>query len=223
MKPVIAYVDDDISNLSFYKNLLSDNFTVETYARSLDLAEALDRKTFDCFILDIYMPVVDGFQLFDRIRNKPECSRTPVFFVTTNPHDEVKINSFKKGAADFFDRMIKKEELIARLESRIRTHRETTSILKIGTLSLDLHKIDCYLSGERLTLTLIEFKILSKIVQSAPDKLTKSELVRSIWGEDVINANNLNAHLYNLRMKLADWDYEIDNHRTQGFCLKKKN
>lgn len=222
MKPVVAYVDDDFSNLSFYKDLLSDNFEVEVFTRSLDLTKAMEETTFDCFILDIYMPVVDGFQLLEKIRAMPESSKTPVFFVTTNPHDELKINSFKKGAADFFDRMIKKDELIARLESRIKSHKETLSFSKVGTLCLDLQKIDCYLGTEKIVLTMLEFKILSKIIQTHPNKVTKTELVKSIWGSDAVNANNLNTHLYNLRIKLADWDYEIDNHRFQGFGLKSK-
>lgn len=222
MKPVIAYVDDDISNLTFYRDLLSDHFTIETYSRSLDLAGVLEEKNFDCFIFDIYMPVVDGFQLLERVRQKPQTAKTPVFFVTTNPHDEVKVQSFKKGAADFFDRMIRKEELVARLESRIRTHRETLSVLKLGTLTLDLHKLDCSLQSEKIVLTLIEFRILAKLLQLFPERITKALLVQAIWSDDAVNANNLNTHIYNLRMKLADWDHEIENHRFQGFSLIPK-
>jgi DNA-binding response OmpR family regulator len=223
MNPVVAYVDDDFSNLSYYKELLSSNFVVETFVRSLDLTKAMENKSFDCFILDIYMPVVDGFQLLEKIRENPETSKTPVFFITTNPHDELKVNSFQKGVADFFDRMIKKDELIARIESRIKSHRGTLSFLKMGNLSIDIHQIECYLGRDKMVLTLLEFKILSKIIQSYPNKVTKTDLVHSIWGKDMVNANNLNTHLYNLRMKLADWDYEIDNHRFEGFWLRQKN
>lgn len=222
MKPVIAYVDDDPANLDFYRELLHDSFEVETFARSLDLAKILDEKEFDCFILDIYMPVIDGFQLLERIRERPGTAKTPVFFVTANPCDEVKVTSYRKGAADFFDRMVKRDELVARLEARIKSYRETGSSLKLGRLCLDLHKIDCYLNGEKLILTLIEFKILCKLIQICPTRILKGDLVKAIWGGDAINANNLNSHLYNLRMKLADWDYEIDNHRFQGFGIEKK-
>jgi two-component system alkaline phosphatase synthesis response regulator PhoP len=223
MKPVVAYVDDDFSNLSFYKELLSSNFAVETFSRSLDLTKAMEKKTFDCFIVDIYMPVVDGFQLLEKIRTNPETAKTPVFLVTSNPHDELKVNSFKQGAADFFDRMIKKDELIARLESRIKSHRESMSFFKMGSLSIDLLQIECYLGREKMVLTLLEFKIVSKLIQLYPNKVTKADLVHSIWGKDLVNANNLNTHLYNLRMKLADWDYEIDNHRLEGYLLRQKN
>jgi DNA-binding response OmpR family regulator len=223
MKPVIAYVDDEIPNLVFYKEILSDNFEIETYSRSLDLTKAMKEKSFDCFILDIYMPIVDGFQLLEKIRERPETSKTPVFFITTNPHDEVKVASYKKGAVDFLDRMVKKDELIARLESKIKAHRNNLTILTMGNLSIDLHQIDCHLGDDKLILTLLEFKVLSKLMQAYPDKVSKEDLVHSIWGNEKINNNNLNTHLYNLRMKIADWNHEIDNHRFQGFCIKKKS
>lgn len=223
MKPIIAYVDDEVSNLIFYKEILSDDFEVETYSRSLDLTKAMENKSFDCFILDIYMPVIDGFQLLEKIRQKPETAKTPVFFITTNPHDEIKVSSYKKGAADFLDRMVKKDELVARLESKIKAHRHNLNVLKMGNLSIDLHQIDCHLDGKKLVLTLLEFKVLSKLVQAYPHKVSKDDLVRSIWGEDKINANNLNTHLYNLRMKIEDWNHEIENHRFQGFWINPKN
>ena len=223
MKPVIAYVDDEIPNLTFYREILSDDFEVEIYSRSLDLTMALEKKSFDCFILDIYMPVIDGFQLLERIRERPETSKTPVFFITSNPHDEVKVSSYKKGAADFLDRMVKKDELIARLESKIKAYRSNLNFLKMGNLSIDLHQIDCHLDGKKLILTLLEFKVLSKLIQAYPNKVSKEDLVRSVWGEDRVNANNLNTHLYNLRMKIEDWNHEIDNHRFQGFSIRSKN
>lgn len=222
MKPVVAYVDDDFANLNFYKDLLSDYFTVETFARSLDLTEALEKKAFDCFILDIYMPVLDGFQLMEKIRARPESSRTPVFFVTANPHDEIKIRSFNQGAADFFDRMVKRDELVARLQSRIRTHKDSLNLIKVGKLTLDLQKLDCFIGSTKVDLTMIEFKVVTRLIQQSPQKVTKADLVRAIWGDDSLNTNNLNTHVYNLRTKLADWDYEIENHRVQGFSLKEK-
>jgi two-component system alkaline phosphatase synthesis response regulator PhoP len=118
--------------------------------------------------------------------------------------------------------MVKKEELVARLESRIKEFRKNSSLLKIGNLSVDLNQIDCHLDGKKLILTLLEFKVLSKLMQTFPHKVTKDELVRSIWGEDKISANNINTHLYNLRLKIADWNHAIENHRTQGFWIDSK-
>lgn len=219
MKPIIAYVDDDVKNLEFYRELLEDDFSVETYLRSIDLINSLPSKTFDCYIFDIYMPFIDGFQLFERITKSSPTQLAPVFFVTANPDDEVRVVSYQKGAADFFDRLIKKDELIARLKSRIKTHRAMSTVHKLGSLALDHHSIEVTLHSKPIVLTLIEFKILSKLLKSFPQRTSKEELMEHVWGRSSTHSNNLNSHLYNLRIKLTDWEYEISLHKTTGFLL----
>lgn len=221
MKNIIAYVDDDLENLNFYKEMLSEEFEVKTYSRSLDFLEALKEKSFCCFILDIYMPVMDGFMLLEKIRENPELTQTPVFFITSHPHEEVKILSYNSGATDFVDRMVKKDEFVARLKSKMKAHRETNNLMRMENLCLDMQKIDCVLNGEKIILTITEFKLLAKLMKAYPHKISKEELVKNIWGNDQMSANNLNTHLYNLRMKVADWNYTIENLRTHGFFLKK--
>lgn len=222
MKPVIAYLDDDFQNLNFYKEFLSTHFEVETFHSQNDLMNTVKTKFFDCFILDINMPGMSGFEVFEAIRAVPDLVKTPVFLITTSPSDEVKIKSYKNGAADFFDRFIRKEELIARLEARINDFRNTRSQISVGNLLIDFHKVECYLNRERIVLTLIEFKILAYILKIFPKKYTKDELVNAIWGKEIVSSNTLNTHLSNLRTKLADWGYEIDHIRGKGFHLKLK-
>lgn len=221
MKTKIAYVDDDIQNLIFYKEILSSHFEIDTFTHSVDLINAMEEKSFDCFILDIYMPVMDGFQLLEKIRQQPKYSKIPIFLISSNPSDEVKIMTFRNGAIDFFDRMIGKEELIARLDSKVKAYRESMSFLEMDNLSIDLHQVDCILNNKKIILTLIEFKLLSKLMKTYPNKVSKEELVQAVWGNEQMSANNLNTHLYNLRMKVADWKYVIENQRFQGFFLKK--
>jgi len=50
----------------------------------------------------------------------------------------------------------------------------------------------------------------------------KSDLMKFIWPGTIVNENNLNTHLYNIRKKTENWDYEILNHRTEGFWLDQK-
>jgi DNA-binding response OmpR family regulator len=221
MKNTIAYVDDDFENLSFYKEMLSEDFELEVFSRSLDFMEALKEKNYCCFILDIYMPVLDGFRMLEKIRERPELNHTPVFFITSHPHDELKILSYNSGATDFVDRMVKKEEFVARLRSKIKAHRETNNFLRMENLHIDLQRINCVLNDEKIILTITEFKLLAKLMKNFPYKISKEELVKSVWGNDQLSANNLNTHLYNLRMKVADWCYTIENHRQEGFFLKR--
>lgn len=222
MKPVIAYIDDDFHNLNFYKDFLSTNFEVEIFHCAKELIDKAKTKSFDCFILDINMPGMSGFEVFEAIRAIPELAKTPVFLITTSPNDEVKIKSYKNGAADFFDRFIRKDELIARLEARIKDYQHSRPQISLGNVSIDFHKVECYLNKDRIILTLIEFKILAYLLKIYPQKYSKDELVDAIWGKEIVSSNTINTHLSNLRTKLADWCYEIDHIRGKGFHLKLK-
>lgn len=222
MKPVIAYIDDDFQNLNFYKEFLSTHFDIEIFHCPQDLMDVARRKNFDCFILDINMPGMSGFDVFEAIRTIPELVTTPIFLITTSPNDEVKLRSYKNGAADFFDRFIRKEELIARLEARIKDHRNSRAQISLGNVAIDFHKVECYLNSEKIVLTLIEFKILAYILKMYPQKYSKDELVDAIWGNEIVSSNTINTHLSNLRTKLADWSFEIDHIRGKGFHLKLK-
>lgn len=223
MKPSLAYIDDDFLNLKSYKDILDEHFKVETFHDPKQFLTDLSSKRYDCIILDIHMPIMDGHEVFKCIRTNPSFLRTPVFFVSSNVNDEVKIKSFQDGAADFFDRLISKEELIVRLSSRIRTYKEVQPQISLGNVMLDFHKVEAYLNDEKLELTLIEFKILSYLLKTYPQRYSKSELVQAIWGTDILSSNTINTHLSNLRTKLADWTYEIDHIKGKGFFLKSKN
>lgn len=220
MKPKIAYLDDDIHNLNFYREMLAENFSVDTFIRPNDLMTSVESVDYDCLILDIYLPTLNGFQVMERIRTNARYLRTPVFFITTNSDDQVKVNSFKNGAADFFDRMIKKDELVSRIEARIKNTKEGQSQLKLGNLALDLLNLECAIGAIKIDLTLIEFKMLSKLLLEHPRRMTKADFTQKIWGSDALNTNNLNSHLYNLRLKLSSWDHVIENHRTQGYWVE---
>ena len=113
----IAYVDDDLHNLKHYQELLSEEFSVDTYLQGAKLLESMNERNYDCFVVDIYMPQINGFELVQQIRSNPRYKFTPVFFVTSSPEDSLKIQSYQFLAADFFDRLLVREELIARIET----------------------------------------------------------------------------------------------------------
>ncbi len=218
----IAYVDDDLHNLKHYKELLSTDFSVDTYLSGTKLLESINHQSYDCFVVDIYMPQLSGFELVKEIRNNHRYKRTPVFFVTSSPEDNVKIQSYEFLAADFFDRLTKRDELVARIKNRIELFRVSGEELRVGNLSIVPTKVEASLAGQRLNLTLIEYKILHFFALNQSLSLSKQELVEYLWPNEVVNANNLNTHIYNLRQKVESWDHEIIGDRKKGFFLLKK-
>ncbi len=219
----IAYVDDDLHNLKHYKEMLSSDFNVDTYLNGEKLLESMNHQSYDCFVVDIYMPQLNGFELVKVIRNNQKYKRTPVFFVTSSPEDEIKIQSYNFLAADFLDRMTKRDELVARIKNRIELNRFSGEEIRVGNLCIIPSKVEASLAGQRLNLTLIEYKILHFFSLNQSVSLSKQELVEYLWPNEVVNPNNLNTHIYNLRQKVEAWDHEIIGDRKKGFSLLQKS
>ncbi len=99
-----------------------------------------------------------NFQLLEKVRGHEDKKQIPVFIITSNSTDEVRVNSYKTGATDFFDRLIKKDELITRIQVKIDQARESASLITIGCLKLNLKKMSCELEKKYIDLTMLEFQ-----------------------------------------------------------------
>lgn len=216
-KPLVAHVDDDQNNLSAYAEFLADEFNICSFQTPDALFEAIHKQKFDCFLLDIKLSGSSGFDVFDRIREEELYRSTPIFFITGSPEDYNHIEILRKGVADVFDRFVHRDELVARLKSKILAYKEYKSLLVIGSLVLDRAKLECRMNNQRITLTLLEFKILVKMASDHPLAISRDVLTSYVWGGDSVSANSLNTHLYNLRTKLKDWEYEIAFDKNSGF------
>lgn len=218
----LAYVDDDAKNLAHLKSSLAHKFQVQTFINPNDFLESLKNSSFDSYIFDLYMPAKSGFELTQELIKSPFYNNAPVFYVTSNPDDEIRIKSFQNGGVDFFDRTISILELTARLESRISVFEKGKFRYNLGNMAMDLKNMECIVGGVLLNLTLIEFKILSHYLKHHPRVTSKDSLVRDVWGSMSLNNNNINTHIYNLREKISGWDFEIISHKSKGSWLSRK-
>jgi DNA-binding response OmpR family regulator len=222
MKPSVAYVDDDPKNLKSYEAILSSHFEVKTFLTPDLLLENLETTTFDCLLVDIYMPKMDGLGVLKNVRSSKLHETLPVIMITTNPSDENKVSSFVNGATDFVDRMTSKSELIARIESKIAFSQRMEGTIQIGNLTINKKRLEIRIGDHSPELSLNEIRILFKLAGDYPHRVPKADLLQHIWGKKVIHDNNLNAQLYNLRLKLADWDHSITNTKLSGLGFEAK-
>ena len=216
-KPLIAYVDDDKNNLSAYADFLADEFEILSFQTPNALFDSINKQKYDCFLIDIKLSGSDGFNVFEMIRQNEFYRTTPIFFIRGSPEDYNHIEILRLGVADVFDRFVHRDELVIRLKSKIQAYKEYSSILVIGGLVLDRAKLECRLNNNRITLTLLEFKILVKLASDHPVPISRDALTGYVWTGDSVSANSLNTHLYNLRTKLKDWEYEISFDKSAGF------
>ncbi len=209
MKWTLVYFDDQIQNIECYKELLEDDFHVIgcNDARSYD---SLIRDHHPhAYMLDVHMPILDGHELYKRIIDHPHYNGCPIFFISGDESDENKVRSYQSGGIDFLSRDIRSDELIVRLSNKIKFYLQMSTILELGNLRLDVEHMTLTIGEEHQSLTLIEMRIMQIILRSFPTALSRTDLIKKIWGEESVKPGTINTHITNLKSRIDKWNYFI--------------
>lgn len=223
MKSDIAYIDDNPINLECVSTILGQDFLVDSYqSPEKFLSDFGSNNPYSAILIDIHMPSMDGFTLFDKIVEHPHYNNCPIFFISSDDSDLARINSFALGAIDFLNRTMKPEEMIVRVKSKLAFFQKHRSLIEFTNLKVNLTILKAYLNNIELSLTFIEFKLLVLFLRIFPDVISKKEMVEEVWRTDHVLDATIYTHVSNLNSKLTSWDYEISAVKLKGFHLTKK-
>jgi len=167
----------------------------------LGLQMALEQPP-DVLVLDLGLPGLDGVQLCRALR---ECTpaHVPVLMLTARDSLDDKAQGFAAGADDYLVKPFAGEELLWRCRALSRRHRlGQPHVLVLGDLRLDRTRGRAERAGECLDLQPIAYQLLLHLAQAWPRTVTRSELVRSVWGDEPPESDPLRSHLYLLRQAL---------------------
>jgi len=177
-----------------------------------------DSRGFDLILLDVMMPEVTGWDLLADLRERGR--ETPVIFVTARDSVEERVRGLRLGADDYVIKPFAFQELIARIEVVIRRRKELPPI-EVGDLKLDLARRQARRNDNSIDLSPREFDLLLALVRAEGRTLTRTELLRDVWGIDGEPATNLvDVHIGRLRRKLdAHGPSLIHTVRGEGYRL----
>jgi two-component system KDP operon response regulator KdpE len=170
-------------------------------------SEALDQAALhppDLVILDLAMPVMDGFEVCRQLR---EWSRVPVLVLSVREGEEDKIRALDLGADDYLTKPFSLGELLARLRALLRragaADEPEPPLFAAGELQVDFARRRVTLAGTEVHLTPIEYDLLRTLVL-APDRvLTHRQLLTRVWGTEYAeDTHTLRVHIANLRNKI---------------------
>jgi len=126
----ILVVDDDMMNLDVLWEILSDDYTVKLADSGTKALLVLDDFKPDLILLDIMMPVMDGYETAKKIKENKVFENIPIIFVTALNDMENKIKGFKVGISDYITKPFEYDEIIARVETHIRLKKAVEMINK---------------------------------------------------------------------------------------------
>ncbi len=167
----------------------------------------------DVVLLDVMMPLIDGFEVCRRIR---ETSDTPVIMVTARGEDFERIMGLDIGADDYIVKPFSPAEVMARVRAVLRrTERREggeSSLLKRGSLQIDLNALTVRIHNQDIRLTRKEFDLLRTLAEHPAQVFTRDHLLSTLWGYDYFgDTRTVDSHIKRLRAKLdarphEDWD-----------------
>ncbi len=156
----------------------------------------------DVLVLDLSLPGLDGLRVCERLR--AECDRhVPILMLTARDTLAEKLRGFEAGADDYLVKPFDNDELIARcLALSHRRRAGSEHVLRIGSLTIDRRSGLIQREGQTLELRQTSLRILLVLAEAWPRAVTRSELVRRLWGDDPPESDPLRTHLYMLRQVL---------------------
>lgn len=220
MKWTLIYCDDQIQNIEMYQEILSENFFV-VGCQGHTIHEVLKEHQPHCFLLDVHMPGKGGLEVYEEILENPLYNGCPVFFISGDDSDQTKIRALKSGAVDFIPRNTNYKELILRIANKVRMFLQVSTVLELGNLRIDVQTLRTTINGESVDLTLLEMRILGFLLRAFPQSITRTEVIKKIWGDGPVKPGTINTHLTNLRPKLQDWTYQIKTRDDHVFTQLK--
>jgi DNA-binding response OmpR family regulator len=157
-------------------------------------------RDFDVIVLDLGLPQMDGLEICQKLRTEVG-KTTPILVLTARDSLEDKLLAFDSGADDYLTKPFALEELQARLLALVKrsTPDETTRILQVADLSLNLDTLEAVRGRQRIKLTPMELKILEILMRQSRRIVPRRELERALWGHGPPDSNALRAHIHSLR------------------------
>lgn len=225
-KAKVLLVEDD-QNLGM---LLADYLTAKGFETTWEdngdkgLKTFLDKK-FDICLLDVMMPIKDGFTLAGEIRNVN--AKVPIIFLTAKSMKEDKLEGFKAGADDYITKPFSMDELLMRVKAVLRRtmgsdlEDEEVTEYQIGSFQFDSTKQTLKGGDTEAKLTSKESELLKLLAQNENKVLERSVALNKIWKDDsYFNARSMDVYITKLRKHLKnDTSIEIQNIHGRGFRL----
>lgn len=202
-KECILIAEDDLDIVELLTLYLESNsFKVISATDGEEAFNIIKNETVSLAIVDIMMPKMNGYELIKNIRN---FSEIPIIITSAKSMDNDKILGIDLGADIYITKPFNPLEVVAYVKSLLKKKHTHLNIIKIGELSLDQERYIVTKNDETITLTSIEYKILSKLMMNPGKVLSKSQLYESINGGYFQNDDNtMMVHISNIRSKIED-------------------
>lgn len=226
--PCVLLVDDEKDIIEFLTyNLVQEGFSVISANNGSDALRKAEEKP-DLIVLDVMMPVMDGFETCRRLRQNPVLKDIPVIFLTARASEKDEVIGLNLGAADYIAKPVSPARLIARVKTNLRKTpskipaAEKPPVVTYGPVIADRQKYLVTVNGVEKAFARKEFELLFYLIANVGNVCTRESLLKDVWGENIyVVDRTIDVHVRKIREKLAPFDDCIETVKGVGYRLKE--
>ena len=220
----IMVVDDDKNARLYIRTVLESNGYLVSSAEDGEKAlELLEKEKIDLVVLDIMMPVMDGYE-FTRILREGD-SNLPILMVSAKQLPADKHKGFMVGTDDYITKPIDETEMLLRIRALLRRAKIANERrIEIGEVVLDYDSLSISKGEEEQMLPQKEFQLLFLLLSYPGRIFTRIQLMDEIWGTETETGwETVTVHIGRLRKRFEGWEeFSIESVRGLGYRAVKK-
>lgn len=219
---ILLAEDDANFGTIFQGYLISKGYPTTLCQNGEEALNTFKSQEFDLCLLDVMMPIMDGFTLAKEIKKINKS--IPIIFLTAKNQQESILEGFKAGADDYITKPFSMDELLMRIHavySRYELANTQPTTFQIGSFSFDSPRHTLLKDGKTIKLTSKESDLLLLLCENLGNTLERSKALKTIWDEDTyFNARSMDVYITKLRKYFAeDPSVQLLNVHGVGFKL----
>jgi two-component system, OmpR family, phosphate regulon response regulator PhoB len=221
----VLLVDDERDLLSLLDfNLRAAGFETMLATTGEQAVSHLRRRVPDLVLLDLMLPDVPGTELCRQIKSDPRTKHVPVVMLTAKGEEVDRVVGFELGADDYVTKPFSVRELVLRVKAVVRragagkgSERPPESV---GPIRVDVDAHRAYVDGAEITLTPLEFKLLTTLMARLGRVQSREQLLEDVWDmSSEVETRTVDTHVKRLREKLGSGRDLLETVRGIGYRL----
>lgn len=221
MKTILICDDDEYIRNLVKILFLKEGFRIQAAENGAAALEILQKELCDLAIVDVMMPVMDGFLLTNKIRKLYDI---PVILLTAKSQIEDKEKGFESGTDDYLIKPFEPKELIFRVNALLRRYGNSSEVnINLGSLSINKKSYEVKIKNKTFILPLKEFELLTFLATHPNQVFSRSHLIEKVWGlEFEGDERTVDVHIKRLRERFSNLsvDFAIKTIRGVGYILE---
>lgn len=211
----LLIVDDE----ELIRNIIKDYCSIEGYicdmaSSGLEAIDFVEKNDYDLIIMDIMMPIMDGYEASRIIKEK---KNIPILMLSARNEEIDKINGFEEGIDDYVTKPFSPKELIYRIKAITKRYSKD-DIIRYKGIIIDNLSHEVTIDSKKITLTHTQYELLKYFLENRNIALSREKIIENIMGYDYeADDRTIDAHIKLLRSKLGNYRNLIKTVRNVGY------